>query len=451
MKATPSPRAPSRTRSEDRSILAATIVGTSIEWYDYLIYAQSAALIFGPLFFSPALRADPGIGQLLSLGTIGIAFLFRPLGAIICGYLGDRFGRRAMLVVTLVLIGSATGLIGLLPTYAEIGIWAPLALILLRTLQGFSAGGEWGGAALLAVEHAPPTRRASFGTYPQSGVPIGLLLATGAMLCVSSWFDAKQMLEYGWRLPFLFSIVLTLSGWLIRRRVEESPVFQELQSRRVASKTPLRELLRSHGRTIVVAALLCVGNSAAGYLFLAYTISYGQLVQHLPSNGLLRCSILACVAWLISTFFSGWLGDRIGAARTLLLGYVMLALWAVPMWLLIDTGNITLFMLALLVLAIPLGLSYGPQAAVLSALFPASVRYSGVSISYALGSILGGAFAPAIAQTIMARTHQAYCIGIYIAMTALISAAAVAVSSNLTRRNAALADAIARTQSVRSH
>lgn len=440
MKETTSIRASYRRSSEDRKILAATIVGTSIEWYDYLIYAQSAALIFGPLFFAPALRSDPGLAQLFSLGTIGIAFLFRPLGALICGYLGDRFGRRAMLVVTLVLIGGATGLIGLLPTYAKVGIWAPIALILLRILQGFSAGGEWGGAALLAVEHAPASRKASFGTYPQSGAPIGLLVATGAMLGVSSLFDAKQILEFGWRLPFLFSIVLTMSGWVIRRRVEESPVFQELQNRRVASKAPLRELFRLHYRRIVVAALICVGNSAAGYLFLAYSIGYGQTVQHLPSNQLLTCSILACVAWLISTFLSGWLGDRIGAARTLILGYVMLALWAVPMWLLIDTGKIGLFLLALLVLAVPLGLSYGPQAAVLSDLFPARVRYSGVSIGYALGSILGGAFAPAIAQMILARTHQSYGIGIYIAITALISVAAVTASKGLARRNEEPAD-----------
>lgn len=441
MKETTSTQAAYRRSPEDRRILAATIVGTSIEWYDYLIYAQSAALIFGPLFFSPALRSDPGLAQLFSLSTIGIAFLFRPLGAVICGYLGDRFGRRAMLVVTLVLIGGATGLIGLLPTYATLGIWAPIALILLRILQGFSAGGEWGGAALLAVEHAPASKKTSFGAYPQSGVPIGLLVATGAMLGVSSLFDSKQMLEFGWRLPFLFSIVLTLSGWFIRRRVEESPVFQELQSRRVASKAPLGELFRLHYRRIVVAALICVGNSAAGYLFLAYSIGYGQTVKHLPSDQLLTCSILACVAWLISTFASGWLGDRIGGARTLILGYVMLALWAVPMWLLIDTGEIGFFLLALLVLAVPLGLSYGPQAAVLSDLFPARVRYSGVSIGYALGSILGGAFAPAIAQMIFARTHQSYGIGIYIAIMALISVAAVTASKGLARRNEDQTDA----------
>ncbi|MDP9901944.1 MFS family permease [Variovorax ginsengisoli] len=419
--------------TEDKRVLAATIVGTSIEWYDYLIYAQSAALIFGPLFFTPATRSDPDVGQIFSLATIGIAFLFRPLGAVICGYLGDRFGRRAMLVITLTLIGSATGLIGLLPTYASIGIWAPILLILLRILQGFSAGGEWGGAALLAVEHAPPSRRTSFGAFPQAGVPIGLLIATGAMLAVSASFDSVQMLAYGWRIPFLFSIVLTVTGWVIRQRVEESPVFKALQSRRLESKAPLREVFKSHFRLIWQSALICVGNSAAGYLFLAFTISYGQSVLNLPVGQLLSCSIAACLLWLVSTFASGWIGDRIGAARTLQIGYLLLALWAVPMWLLIDTATISSFLCALLVLAIPLGLSYGPQAAVLANLFPAEVRYSGISTGYALGSILGGAFAPTIAQAIMSRYHHSFGIGIYIAVFALISLAAVTVSQTTSK------------------
>ncbi|WP_440534555.1 MFS transporter [Variovorax sp. YR566] len=416
--------------ADDKCVLAATIVGTSIEWYDYLIYAQSAALIFGALFFAPAVRSDPDLGQIFSLATIGIAFLFRPLGAVLCGYLGDRFGRRAMLVITLMLIGSATGLIGLLPTYASIGIWAPILLSLLRILQGFSAGGEWGGAALLAVEHAPPSRRTSFGAFPQAGVPIGLLIATGAMLAVAASFDPDQLLAYGWRLPFLFSIVLTVAGWMIRRHVEESPVFKALQSRRVQSKAPLREVFKSHFRPILLSALICVGNSAAGYLFLAFTISYGQSVLHLPANQLLGCSIAACALWLVSTFASGWIGDRIGAARTLQLGYVLLALWAVPMWLLIDAGTVIHFLIALLVFAVPLGLSYGPQAAMLADLFPARVRYSRISIGYALGSILGGAFAPTIAQAIMVRYHHSFGVGLYITALALISLAAVTVAKS---------------------
>jgi MFS family permease len=417
-----------RLSGEEKRILAATVVGTSIEWYDYLIYAQAAALIFGPLFFAPALRSNPSLGQLFSLGTIGIAFLFRPLGAIICGYLGDRLGRRAMLIGTLVLIGGATALIGLLPTYAQIGVWAPVSLIALRITQGFSAGGEWGGAALLAVEHAPLSKRTSFGIYPQLGVPIGLLVATGAMLAVTYLFGSSDMLAFGWRVPFLLSIVFTFAGWLIRTKVEESPVFRELQIRRSSSKTPLKEVFKAHWQAILTAALICVGNSAAGYLFLAFTISYGQAVLHLPANQLLTCSIVACAAWLVTTFGSGWLGDRIGSRRTLRLGYLALAGWAIPMWLLIDSGNIWLFLLAQLGLAIPLGLSYGPQAALLADLFPARIRYSGVSIGYALGSIFGGAFAPTIAQSIMLSLHHSYYIGVYIAVTGLVSAAAVAFS-----------------------
>jgi MFS family permease len=411
--ATPPASRSSVTRDE-RKVLAATLVGTAIEWYDYFIYAQAAGLVLGPLFFAPIAKDNPALAQLLSFATIGISFLFRPLGALVCGHLGDRLGRKAVLVMTLVLMGVCTAAIGLLPTYAQAGAWAPVALIVLRVIQGFSAGGEWGGAALMAVEHAPPKRRSFFGSFPQIGVPIGMILATLMLLLLNAVLGKEQVAEWGWRLPFLFSVVLIVVGAMIRRTVEESPVFARMHQRRRESSAPLGRLFRHHSGNVIRTALVFVANNAAGYLLIAFFISYGQKALHLPAPQLLAACTAAAAGWLAFTLVGGWLGDRIGRVRTFQLGYVLLALWAIPMWFLIDSRDIGLFFVAAFVLTIPLGLSYGPQAALYAELFPARVRYSGVSVGYALGSILGGAFAATIAQWIIGTYGQSWLIGVYL-------------------------------------
>jgi metabolite-proton symporter len=414
--------------AEHKKVLAATLIGTSIEWYDYFIYAQAAGLVLGPMFFGPFAKSNPSLSQIISFATIGIAFLFRPLGAIVGGYLGDRFGRKVSLIMTLVLMGASTALIGLLPTYAQAGIWAPIMLILLRVLQGFSAGGEWGGAALMAVEHAPANKRSFFGSFPQIGTPIGMIVATLMLLLFTGLLTNEQFLEWGWRLPFLFSIVLIVVGLVIRRSVEESPVFLEMQRRRKQSSAPLGYLFRHHSRQVVLAALIFMANNAAGYLLIAFFISYGQKTLHLPAITMLTVCTLAAVGWLVFTIAGGLLGDRLGRVRTFQIGYAMLAVWAVPMWWLIDTGNPVLFFIAAVVMAAALGLSYGPQAALYAEMFPPNVRYSGVSIGYALGSILGGAFAASIAQWIISSYNQSWLIGVYIAALSVISLVAVSLA-----------------------
>lgn len=415
------------TTREEKKVLAATLVGTAIEWYDYFIYAQAAALVLGPLFFAPIAKTNPGLSQIISFATVGIAFLFRPLGAIVCGWLGDRYGRKMVLVATLVLMGASTALIGLLPTYAEIGLWAPVLLVLLRVLQGFSAGGEWGGAALMAVEHAPVTRRSFFGSFPQVGVPIGMILATTVLLVLTSVLGQQRFLEWGWRIPFLFSIALIVVGSLIRRTVEESPVFEKMHQRRKESSAPLRQLFAHHRRNVLLTALIFVADNAAGYLLIAFFIGYGQKVLQMPAAHLLIACSLAAVGWLVFTLVGGLLGDRIGRVRTFQLGYVLLALWSIPMWFLIDSRDIVLFFVGVFVLTIPLGLAYGPQAALYAEMFPARVRFSGVSVGYALGSILGGAFAATIAQWIISTFGQSWLIGVYMLLLSLISLAAVSV------------------------
>jgi len=410
---------------EDRKVLAATLVGTAIEWYDYFIYAQAAGLVLGPLFFGPIAKDNPALAQLLSFATIGISFLFRPLGALVCGHMGDKIGRKAMLVLTLVLMGISTAAIGLLPTYSQVGAIAPVLLILLRVLQGFSAGGEWGGAALMAVEHAPVKRRGLFGAFPQVGVPLGMILATLVLLALNAAIGKEQFAAWGWRVPFLLSIVLIVVGAVIRRSVEESPVFLRMHERKRDSSAPLGRLFRFHSRAVLRAALVFVANNAAGYLLIAFFISYGQKTLHLPASQVLATCTAAAASWLVFTIVGGLLADRLGRVRTFQLGYVLLALWAVPMWFLIDSGDIVLFLVAAIGLTIPLGLSYGPQAALYAEMFPAKVRYSGVSVGYALGSILGGAFAATIAQWIIGTYGHSWLIGVYLIFLCVVSLVAV--------------------------
>jgi MFS family permease len=413
------------TRREERKVLAGTLVGTTIEWYDFFIFAQLTATLLSPLFLAPLNASNPGLAQILSFALIGISFLFRPLGAVVAGHLGDRLGRKAMLVFTLVMMGAATALIGMLPTYAQIGAWAPILLITLRIIQGFSAGGEWGGAALMAVEHAPLNKRGLFGAYPQIGVPIGMILATGLLFFLNSNMSREDFAAWGWRVPFLLSIVLIVVGYLIRRAVAESPVFQEMAARKQESKAPLGVLVRNHKRPVLYSTLIFIGNNAAGYLLIAFFIAYATRTLQMPTPQVLLATTLASFGWLIFTLAGGWLSDRIGRVKTFLAGYAIIFAWMIPMFALIDTRNIWLYGIALFVLTIGLGLSYGPMSAMYAEMFPANVRYSGISIGYAFGAILGGAFAATIAETLLQTTKWAGSIGIYIMVLCVISAIGV--------------------------
>jgi len=430
-----------RMTREERKVVASTMAGTTIEWYDFFIYAQAASLVFGPLFIAPASGASEAVARIISLATIGISFLFRPLGAIVAGRLGDRLGRKRMLVFTLMLMGGATVLIGLLPTYEQIGVAAPILLILLRILQGFSAGGEWGGAALMSVEHAPVNRRGFFGAWPQIGVPIGLILATGMLYLLSRVISPEEFQAWGWRIPFLLSVVLIVVGYLIRRAVEESPVFKEMLQRKRQSSAPLHELFRHNTREVILAALIFIACNAAGYLVIAFFIPYGSTTLGMPRPSVLLATVFASAGWLIFTLLGGIVSDRIGRVRTFQIGFVAVFVWMLPMFLLVDTRNIWLFGLALFVLSVGLGLSYGPQAAMYAEMFPANVRYSGVSIGYALGAILGGAFAPTIAQILLEATNWSGSVGIYIMVTAVISFVGVTLAGETRGNNLRAVDA----------
>lgn len=408
----------STTPSERRRVLAASAIGTTIEWYDFFIYSTSAALVFSTQFFT---ALEPSTALLASLATLGVTFFARPFGGIVSGHFGDRLGRKKMLILTLGVMGAATVGVGLLPTYARIGVWAPILLVLLRCLQGFSAGGEWAGAALMAVEHAPPNKRAWHGSASQIGVPLGLILANGIFLLMVSNTSNEQFLSWGWRIPFLLSVGLVALGFYIRNRVSESPAFVEMKASAVATRTPLSELFATHKRSVLLAAGSFLGNTAVGYIFLSFMLSYGTNTLKLPRETMLAVVILGSVCWLISILYSGWIADRIGARKIFIIGYSVMLLWCIPYMMLVDTASVTNIVLATVVLTITLGLSYGAQSALFADLFPTNVRYSGASLAYAVGAILGGGFAPVIASYLVLRTHSGISVGIYMALTTAIS------------------------------
>jgi metabolite-proton symporter len=405
-----------------RRVVGASLVGTTIEWYDFFIYASAASLVFGKLFF-PAL--DGSTALLASFATLGVSFVARPIGGIVAGHLGDRFGRKSILVATLLLMGISTIGVGLLPGYASIGVAAPILLVVLRLLQGLSAGGEWGGAALMSVEHAPPGRRGYFGSFPQIGVPIGLLLANLVFFTVAAVTTDEQFAAWGWRIPFLLSVVLIAVGFFVRSRVAESPVFTELRRRRARRSAPLAEVLRSNRRELVVAIGLFIANNMIGYILIAFINSYGTRTLKLSSTTMLFVGMVGAVAWGVFTLAAGRWSDRIGRRRTYLIGTLAMAVWAFPFFLLFDTRSIPLMLVAVIVMAFGLGLTYGPQAAAYAELFPAGVRYSGVSFAYAFGAILGGGFAPLLATWLIGLTGTSLSVSAYMLLVCLVTLAAV--------------------------
>lgn len=410
------------TVKERRRVVAATTIGTAIEWYDYFLYAAVAGLVFNQLMFGPL---EGGLATIISFASVGLSFLFRPLGAFLAGHFGDKIGRRTVLMVTLFAMGGATTLIGLLPTYDTWGIWAPILLITLRIIQGISAGGEWGSAVLLAVEHAPNNKRGLYGAGPQVGVPIGLLMSSGVLSIMNTIAPGDAFLEWGWRIPFLFSIVLVIVGYVIRMGVDESPVFQEISERKDAeASNPIGILFKRYLPLVLTAALVFAGNGTVGYM------TTGGYIQNYTTNpdgpiGLERGDVLnavtlSAVTWMLSTLFAGWVSDHIGRRMTYLIGFILQGIGAAALFPLVNTGSLGMLYLALIGLTVGLGLTYGPQSALYAELFPASIRASGVSITYAIGSVLGGAFAPMIAAALLEATGTTFAISGYLVSACIV-------------------------------
>lgn len=406
-----------------RKVLLASAVGSALEWYDFFIYGTAAALVFGQLFFP---KSDPTIGTLLAFASFGVGFIARPFGGLVFGHLGDRLGRKPVLVITLLMVGAGTFLIGLLPTYESAGMWAPIMLVALRLVQGFGAGAEYGGAVIMAVEHAPPGKRGWYGSFAPLGVTVGLLLANGVFALFTS-LPQEDFVSWGWRIPFLLSIVLVLVGFYIRYRVSETPVFSEIAAKNAAARSPVVEAVKQHPREFLVVIGARLAENGLGYLFPVFALNYMTQQLHLPKPMILEGNILAYAIQLLTIPFFSALSDRVGRRPVYMGGALFSAAFAFPFFMLIGTQSQPLIYLAL-ILGISVGVAamFGPQAAYFAELFGARLRYSGFAFARELGSILAGGPAPAIAAALLLYAGGApWLVATYFVFLSLVTAAAV--------------------------
>jgi metabolite-proton symporter len=402
-----------------RRVVMASLIGTTIEWYDFFLYGSAAALVFNKLFFP---EFDPLTGTLLAFATYALGFVARPVGGIVFGHFGDRIGRKRLLMLSLVLMGIATILIGFLPTYAQIGIWAPIALIALRLVQGFAVGGEWGGAVLMAAEHGDAARRGFWASWPQAGVPAGNLLAAAVLAIMAAVQTETDFLAWGWRVPFILSALLVVVGWYIRNRVAESPMFEaELDAAEAPARVPAVEVLRERPKALVLGAGLRVGENISYYILTVFSLTFlvdvSKESRSLALNALL---IGAAVQFLAIPLFAA-LSDRIGRRPVYAFGAFGLAAWCFVMFGLLGSGNNGSIILALVVGLVLHGAMYGPQAAFITELFPTRIRYSGVSLAYQLTSIVAGSLAPIIALWLYRDYGSATPVAIYVGAACVIS------------------------------
>ena len=401
-----------------RQVARASFIGTAIEWYDFFIYATAAALVLGPQFFP---TASPLAATLAAYSTLAVGFIARPVGGIVMGHFGDRIGRKKLLVFSLVLMGAATFLIGVLPTYAAIGVWAPVLLVVLRFLQGVGVGGEWGGAVLMAVEHAPPGKRTLWGSFPQMGLPAGIIASNAVFLVINLFVSPAEFNAWGWRIPFLLSAALVIVGLLVRLRITESPEFEAVRNSGDVARQPVIEVLRHHPRRLLLTSGASIAAPALGYLVLVYLLGYGTKTLGLSQTTMLTLIIVGSVTWLIVIGASAVLADRIGRKPVFLAGAALATVWSVPFFLLVDTAQPALMALGIIIATAGVAAMAGPQAALVADVFPARVRYSGASTAYQIGSVLGGAIAPIAATALFAAYNSSFPVAIYMAAMGLIT------------------------------
>jgi metabolite-proton symporter len=392
-----------------RAVIAST-VGTAIEWYDFFLYGTAAALIFPHVFFP---GHSPYVGALASFGTQAVGFAARPVGAAIFGHIGDRVGRKATLVVTLLLMGVSTFLMGLLPSYASIGFAAPLLLVLLRVVQGIGVGGEWGGSVLLSMEWGSRRRRGFMTSWPQLGVPLGLLASTGMVNLMDS-VAGDDFESWGWRVPFLASIVLVGVGLYVRLRVMESPVFDEVKRTRAVVRMPVLEVLRKQPREVLTSACIRLSEQAPFYLFITFVLTYGTEHVGLSRRDLLHDTMVAAAVGLISVPLWGYVSDLVGRRLMYGIGIVCVGAFAFPYFSLLDTADSGLVLLAIVLSLCFHDMQYGPQAALIAESFDANLRYSGAGLGYQLASVIAGGPAPLIAAAILKNTDSSVGISWYI-------------------------------------
>ncbi|HEY2357358.1 MAG TPA: MFS transporter [Phenylobacterium sp.] len=415
-----------------------SLAASSIEWYDFFIYGTAAALVFPKLFFASTL--PPAVAQLAAFSTFAVGFIARPIGGIVFGHFGDQFGRKRALVIALLMMGCATTAVGLLPPYATAGLISPLLLILLRFVQGLAVGGQWGGAALIAIENAPQGQRGFFGSFAQMGVPAGVVMANLIFLVMGSTVAPEAFLAWAWRIPFLLSIVLVGLGLYVQLQLEDTAEFQAVQALeaerqeaaaralaaekgisfdkakaqlRAAKGSPILKVIAKHPKEILLAAGSFVASNGTFYVMITYVVAYATATLHVPRTTILWAVLLGSIASAPILPLMAWLSDKVGRRSVFMTGAVLLGLWSVPFFRLLDTGAFPLMLLALALGLIFQAIMYGPLAALMTELFSTEFRYSGASLGYQLGAILGGGFAPIISTALMARYGTSMAISAY--------------------------------------
>jgi MFS family permease len=412
---TASPAAPAA--NDARRVLGAAMAGTAVEFYDFYIFGTAAALVFGPLFFP---GHDPGVQLLQAYLTFAIAFVARPIGALAFGHFGDRIGRKSTLVASLAIMGLSTVLIAFLPSYAQAGGMAPLLLCILRFGQGFGLGGEWGGAALLAVENAPPGKRARYGMFPQLGAPIGYIASNGLFLLLSLGLDEAQFIRWGWRIPFLASLILVGIGLWVRLKLTETPAFVAALKTSVPPKIPVAEVLRTHSRVLFGGTCAAITCFALFYLSTTFALGFATAKMGMDRTAFLSVQLGAILFLALGILLSGWLADKYSARAVLLAGCIGTVITSFSTQSLLGSGSLAATGAYLALMLLLMGFVYGPLGAWLPGLFATRVRYTGASIAFSLAGILGGALAPNIALALSER-YGLVAVGYYIGCVALVS------------------------------
>ncbi|RBQ19699.1 MFS transporter [Spongiactinospora rosea] len=412
-------------QSQARRVIVAGLIGTSLEWYDFFLYGTAATLVFNKLFFP---TFDPLAGTFLAFATFAVGFVARPVGGIVFGHFGDRVGRKNILVVTLLLMGIATVLIGALPGYASIGVAAPLLLVILRFLQGLGLGGEWGGAVLMSIEHGDARRRGFNASWPQVGVPAGNLLAAAMLGLMSVTLPEEAFLSWGWRVPFLLSGALVIVGLWIRLRIAESPLFSAVEQAGAKARMPVLDVLRAHPRALLSAIGARIGVDVAFYTFALFIVQYVANVHGLPRSVGLNAVLIGSAVQLVLIPLFGALSDRYGRRPVYLAGTVAAGVWIFAFFPLLDTRSPLLITVAAIVGLITHAAMYGPQAAFIAELFSTRLRYSGASMGYQIAGVLGGALAPSIALALLEATGGTVAISLYVLAALVLTVAGLAIA-----------------------